>query len=245
MSIWREIWKESLVANSEMFNNMDEGEKLFKALLEKYKNDGMLYYARGEAYETKGLYDKASDDYKNAKNFFPVEHWKDTADATIQRVEKRISAEKFFNKKDFHEYLRFIFQKIYEFVYIDDFVRYVALSAISRASSEWPLSLIDFRTVLELQVNELLEEKTSGYDFSRTDLQQRIDDLSYYKIILDDDIIDNMHWIRRNGNKATHDIKGIKKVSDFTSDDQRKEIKKLQSFYEVMNYLNNYLKQNS
>ncbi len=244
MSIWREIWKESLIANSKMFRNQNNGEEEFALLLKRYENDGMLYYARGEAYEIKGLRDKALDDYKKAKEFFPVEHWKDTANDTIQRVEKGISAEKFFNKKDFHGYLRFVFQKIYEFVHIDDFVRYVALSAISRASSEWPLSLIDFRTVLELQVNELLEEKNPDYDFTRNDLKQRINDLSYYGIICDDGIIENMHWIRKNGNKATHDIKGIKKVSDFTSDDQRKEIKKLQSFYEVMNYLNNYLKQN-
>ncbi|WP_296090085.1 DUF4145 domain-containing protein [uncultured Treponema sp.] len=235
MSIWREIWKESLTANSQMFFNKNNGEKKFKDLLVKYNNDGMLFYARGETYEAIGLKDKAIEDYKNAAEQFPVEHWKSVAKNTIKRVEQNKTAEFFFKKDDFNSYLWFLFQKIYEFVYIDDFVRYVCLSAVSRASSEWPLSLIDFRTILELQVNTLLDNKVKSYDFINTDLNQRIWDISNYGLITNNSIIQAMHWIRRNGNAATHDIKSI--------GDENKLLK-LQSFYTVIKFLNEYNKLN-
>ncbi len=238
MSIWRKIWKESLKANSLMFRNLLDGEQRFEKLLAYYKNDGMLYYARGEAYELQGMNDKAIVDYRRAKERFPVEHWKNTAGETVRRVSQNLTAENFFNKNDFHSFLWFVFQKIYEFVYIDDFVRYVCLSALSRATSEWPLSLIDFRTILELQVNSLLENEADGYYFENTDLKNRIDDLSRFSIVTDDSVIKSMHWIRKNGNSATHDIKNIKMVENLSPYEEKKECAKLKNFYEVMQYMN-------
>lgn len=244
MSIWREIWKENLRANREMAFGLEKGKLTFENLLAKYQGDGMLYYALAEAYELKGLKKEALAAYQKAEENFPVEHWKLVAKDTIRRLSNDIPPERYYSKSNFHSFVWLIFQKIYEFVHIDDFVRYVCLSALARASSEWPLTLIDFRTVLELQVDALLETKNAGYDFENTDLYSRINALSYYAIVKDDYIIKSMHWIRKNGNAATHDVKSINKIEELSPSENRQECLKLQSFYEVMQYLNDFNKKN-
>lgn len=242
MSKWREIWKESLFANSKYFFNRTEGEKEFNDLFKKYGSDeGMIHYAYGEALLSKNEFEKANEEFIKAENFFPVQHWKEVAQNTIERVKKQETPERFYNLNNFNEYLWFIFQKIYEFVYLDDFVRYVCLSAISRASSEWPLSLIDFRTILELQVNELLPRSNNDTWYNK-ELKSDIDNLYYSGIITDSDIIKAMHWIRKNGNEATHNISRVKKISELNYEELKIEIKKLKSFYIVIKYLNNMKK---
>lgn len=246
MSIWREIWKESVAANSLMFFNKDAGLKQFDKLLEKYKKDdgkkdGMIFYARAEAYELIGEKDSALNDFNSAKQLFPVEHWKEVAEKSCQRIISKRSAELSYNQNDFFDYLNYVFQKIYEFVYLDDFVRYVCLSAVSRASSEWPLSLIDFRTVLELQVNALLVRNKRDIP----DLYYAIDNLSAYKIVDDESIIRKMHKVRENGNEATHDIKNIKVINDLSSKDLKDELKKVKCFYSVLEFFNSYNKKHN
>lgn len=242
MSKWREIWKESLFANSKYFFNRSEGEKEFNELFKKYGSDeGMIHYAYGEALLSKNEFEKAKEEFIKAENFFPVQHWKEVAQNTIERVKKQEAPERFYNLNNFNEYLWFIFQKIYEFVYLDDFVRYVCLSAISRASSEWPLSLIDFRTILELQVNELLPRSNNNTWYNK-ELKSDIDKLNHSRVITDPEIIKAMHWIRRNGNEATHNISGVKKISELNEEELKIEVKKLKSFYIVIKYLNNMKK---
>lgn len=243
MSIWREIWKESVAANSLMFFNKDAGLIQFNKLLEKYKKDGkydgMIFYARAEAYELIGEKENAKKDFQEAKKLFPVEHWQKVAEKSYQRIHSNVDTEQAYNQNDFFDYLNYVFQKIYEFVYLDDFVRYVCLSAVSRASSEWPLSLIDFRTVLELQVNALLIRNKRNIP----DLCYAIDNLKAYKIVEDESIISKMHRVRENGNEATHDIKNIKVINDLSSKDLKDELKKVKCFYSVLEFFNTYNKE--
>lgn len=238
MSEWRDIWKKSLIANSQMFFNEEEGLKKFDELIAKYGEDGMIYYAKAEAFELKGNKEKALENYEKAKKLFSVDHWKAVAEKSYSRVQNNKSAEETYNQNNFFDYLWFVFQKIYEFVYLGDFVRYVCLSAVSRASSEWPLSLIDFRTVLELIVNNLLESYQNDYE--KNDLYQSIEDLKQKDIISNSEIIKTMHWIRRNGNKATHDIKNFPQLSDLSPGELKREIPKIKSFYKFLEYMNSY-----
>lgn len=244
MSVWRDIWKKSLNANSEMFFNEKTGLKSFEELLNKYKNDGMIYYAKAEAFELKGKTNEAIENYKNAKNAFPVEHWKLIAEKSIEREEKKLLAEKIFNLNDFDDYLWYVFQKVYEFVYIDNFIRYICLSAISRASSEWPLSLIDFRTILELIVNEILSTNHDYGDYGQENLKLKINILQYQGIIKNAKIIAAMHWIRKNGNEATHAVENIKNIADLTSEEKFYELKKIRSFFTLIEFYNNFKKLN-
>ena len=219
MSTWRDIWKDSLVANRKMAYDLQDGLDEFDSLRNEYereKKDGMIHYAYGEAWEYRKQNEKALEEYKLAKDLFPVEHWKNVAQQTINRVSQNLSAEDFYNKDDFTSYLWYTFQKVYEFVYLDDFVRYVCLSAISRADSEWPLSLVDFRSVLELQIKTTFPDIVKPYiennEFSLANIineLKRLEKIDEYKARA-------MHKIRKSGNAATHEMKTIDK-DDFTN----------------------------
>lgn len=239
MSEWRDIWKKSLFANSKLYFSEKLGQEQFENLLNEYGEDGMIYYAKAEAFELKGNKEKALENYEKAKKLFPVDHWKAVAEKSYSRVQNNKSAEEIYNQNNFFDYLWFVFQKVYEFVYLDDFVRYVCVSAVSRASSEWPLSLIDFRTVLELIVNNLLEQQ-ERFDFEKIDLNSSINQLQYKGIINDANMIETMHWIRKNGNKATHDIEKFPQISDLSPGELKREIPKIKSFYKFLEYMNSY-----
>ena len=51
MSIWREIWKESVAANRIMAENEEDGLIAFHKLFQDYGDDGMIHYAKGQSYE--------------------------------------------------------------------------------------------------------------------------------------------------------------------------------------------------
>ena len=220
MSIWREIWKESVAANSLMFFNKDAGLIQFNKLLEKYKKDGkydgMIFYARAEAYELIGEKDSALNDFNSAKQLFPVEHWKEVAEKSCQRIISKRSAELSYNQNDFFDYLNYVFQKI----------------------SEWPLSLIDFRTVLELQVNSLLIRNNRN----TTDLNYAIDNLKTYKIVDDESIIKKMHKVREKGNEATHNIDALRELPPKKL---KPELEKIKWFYSVLEFFNTYNKEHN
>ncbi len=226
MSIWREIWKESLSANRIMGKDEEEGLIEFHNLTEEFGEDGMIHYAKAAAWEYRNNIPMALEEYKKAQELFPVAHWKDVAKKSIMRLENRQSLKTFFNMNDFNDLLDYTFQKVYEYVNLDDLVRYVCLSAISRGSSEWPLSLIDFRTILELQIKQTFPEITQNYF---VDLKNLIDELKSRKII-NYEICSAMHMIRIAGNKATHRME--------TDDDN--DIKNIKQFLLVLDFFNKY-----
>ena len=94
-------------------------------------------------------------------------HWKQVVADTVRRIQAGKNAEAFFDGDDFEALLWLAFQKVYKYVHLDDFPRYVALSALSRGSSEWSLALVDFRTVLELEIKhtfpEIIEQIRNDY----------------------------------------------------------------------------------
>ena len=237
MSEWRDIWKESVIANRIMSINLEEGIEEFTYLFRDYGNDGMLYYAMAEAYEYHKDLNNAIINYKKAKELFPVEHWKNVAESTIQRVIKNKTAEQFFDSDNFEEILWQGFQKTYEFIYLDDFVRYVSLSAFSRATSEWPLSLVDFRTVLELQIKcefpEIIESliQKNNNDFT---LKEMIIEL-YNQKYINKETSHLMHEIRKAGNLAAHDTEVFEKDKNLN----------VKYFIEILDFFNETRKKQS
>lgn len=230
MSEWRDIWKESIIANRKMSLNIEEGIIAFSYLFREYGEDGMLHYAMAEAYEYNKDSKNALSHYQKAKELFPVEHWKSVADSTIKRIKTHKSAEQFFDSDNFEELLWQGFQKTYEFIYLDDFVRYVSLSAFSRATSEWPLSLVDFRTVLELQIKmvfpEIIENLCEKRNKDST-LKEIIIELNNHDYI-DKYIANQMHTIRKAGNLAAHESE--------TFEDTK--IINVQNFIEILSFFN-------
>lgn len=239
MSVWRDIWKESLQANRIMAEDEENGQIEFHQLFKEYGDDGMLHYALGEAWEYRKDFQKAVEEYTKAKELFPVPHWKKVAADTIERVSSNITAEVFFNMNDFENLHWYAFQKIYEYVYLDDFVRYVCLSAVSRANSEWPLSLVDFRSVLELQIKTTFPKIVESVKYRNNDyasLKELIYELKNNGYI-NRNISNSMHQIRCDGNLATHDIEKYKhgyiREEDFDS---------IKNFLNVLDFFNTYNK---
>ena len=61
-----------------------------KKLLEKYGEDGMIYYALGEEYESLGDHLEALRCYEKARDLFPLPRWKEKAQRAILRVKMRL-----------------------------------------------------------------------------------------------------------------------------------------------------------
>ncbi len=250
MSTWRDIWKKSIKANRLYSLDENEGNEYLATLSRKYENekkDGMIHYAIAEAYEFRHEKNKALAEYKLAKDLFPVEHWKNVAQQTIDRLIANKNADEFFDKNIFHELLWYTFQKVYEYVYLDDFVRYVCLSAISRADSEWPLSLVDFRSVLELQIKATFPKHVKSFidkkDFS---LEKIINQLQKEKLI-SSQLASAMHKIRISGNAATHWMKSFddEDENNYWNTFNKDDSENLNHLLKILEFFNNYNRENN
>lgn len=227
MSIWRDIWKETIKVNSLVAKSGNFSE--YDHLYTKYGDDGMIHYAAAQSYEFIKKHNEAITEYKKALDCFPVPHWKIIAEKNIQRLVKRQTPEQFFDLSDFNDLLWYGFQKMYQFVNLKPFNRYVALSALSRGSSEWPLTLVDFRTVMELEIKhhypEIIEyRRNNGKEYSLFSIIKELENQNY----ISSKIAANLHAIRKAGNIAAHDAKtsGSEKVAN------------LSNFIHVMVYFN-------
>ncbi|MDD7416347.1 MAG: DUF4145 domain-containing protein [Spirochaetales bacterium] len=239
MSTWRDIWKKSIIANSKMVKNEKEGLKEFSKLLNEYrdketnKEDGMIHYAMGESYEYLKKYDAANNEYSKAKELFPVLHWKNVAQEAIDRVNRKkiqnISTEYFYRGENFSTLLWYLFQKVWELVNLDDFARYICLSAVSRADSEWPLSLTDFRSVLEWQIKKSFPKQVKNLiDNKNFTLENIINKLQDDNLI-NQNVSKSMHQIRQEGNLAVHELETIDKNAKAN----------IRNFLNVLKFFNN------
>lgn len=250
MSTWRDIWKKSIKANRLYSLDENEGNEYLATLSRKYENekkDGMIQYAYAEALEYRNQKNEAIKKYKEAKELFPVEHWKNVAQHTIDRLTVNKTAEEFFEKNNFHELLWYTFQKVYEYVYLDDFVRYVCLSAISRADSEWPLSLVDFRSVLELQIKATFSDFVQKYiDEKNYSLENIIKELKASKLINGEQTY-AMHQIRISGNAATHEMKRFddEDENNYWKSFNKDDSDNLNYLLTILEFFNNYNRENN
>lgn len=224
----------------------------------KNEKDGMIRYIMAESYEL-NYFQKGNIEFKNkaiqyfeeAQNLFPVQHWKLVAKDSSERLKNNQTLEKFYkleHKKvtirikglyknfqifstDFENFLWYCFQKVYEYVHLNDFARYVCLSALSRGSSEWPLSLVDFRTVLELEIKQCFPQIIDEFNFddNRYTLEKTIKKLKEKKLI-DNIVCDAFNNIRISGNIAAHNL---------FADESFKKLN-VSNFLRVLKYFNDY-----
>lgn len=266
MSTWRDIWRYGVIANRIYAENEEKGKLAFEKLCEVYdkpdkdgkkRQDGMIRYILGEANEYKfkqthaiSYKENALKLYKEAEDMFPVDHWKNVARRTYERLNTGTSPEIFFNVKEmssdennsltddsiqFENLLWYGFQKTYDFVYLSDFARYVCLSALSRGTSEWPLSLVDFRTVLELEIKQCFPYIIDEFDeINKYSLFKTIQKLSSYGLITSgkEEAFTN---IRMAGNIAAHEL--------YADEKYKKENAK--QFIKVLEFFNKYRQSHS
>jgi len=66
------------------------GEKRFEEVLERHGEDGMIYFIRGEAYESLGENEPALNDYRLAEILFPLPKYKEQARNAAAQIEARL-----------------------------------------------------------------------------------------------------------------------------------------------------------
>ena len=260
MSTWRDIWRYGVIANRFYSENEEKGETAFDKLKEVYDKpekeefDGMIRYIMAESYELKyhqtnnyEYQDKALDNYEEAAKLFPVKHWKKVANDSFNRLNEDIRLQDFYKIRierkpeikstaNFKDLLWYGFQKVDTFTHLNDFARYVCLSAFSRGDSEWPLSLVDFRTVLELEIKQCFPEIVGTYNGlneytlnKNYSLATTIDKLEKQGHI-DKDKRAAFDNIRQAGNIAAHEL--------YPNEDFNKL--NIIRFIDVLEYFNNY-----
>ncbi len=229
MSEWRSIWQESLLANRKMLQDDNHSEQAFSEVLSKYKNDGMVYYELGEAYELSGNYSLAINNYEKAKRLFPVPHWKYVASTSLQRIKDTI--------QDHHTDLQqpvdikwYYFHKFHALVYLPEtYARYNSISAIAKIDSDPDLSISAFRKSLEVSLKELLNPNEESNDRLEILIKRYIElygDSKHLK--------SRMNTLRILGNEATHSLN-----SSFTEEDWKTC---LREYFQVMKQINDDLK---
>ena len=76
MSDWRFIMSLADDAKKLMIQDVEAGEKEFEALFVRFGNDGMIFFQRGQAYESLEKYELAAQDYEKAHQLFPMKNGK-------------------------------------------------------------------------------------------------------------------------------------------------------------------------
>jgi tetratricopeptide (TPR) repeat protein len=90
MSDWRFIMNLAIDAKKLMIQDIKAGEKEFEAMFSRFGNDGMIFFQRGQAYESLEKYKLAAQDYEKAHQLFPMKKWKEAASEGTKRVKKKM-----------------------------------------------------------------------------------------------------------------------------------------------------------
>ena len=99
MSTWRDIWRYGVIANRIFAEDSQKGLMAIRELSKVYGKDGMIHYIYAEALENKNLLEPARKEYQIAKDLFPVAHWKDVAQDSINRINQSKTPEEYFGYK--------------------------------------------------------------------------------------------------------------------------------------------------
>jgi hypothetical protein len=89
MADWKLITQYAENAKRQMILDQTGGEKEFESLFDSFGPDGMLFFKRAEAYEACADTISALADFRKAKALFPMDVWKEKAQAGIDRNLKK------------------------------------------------------------------------------------------------------------------------------------------------------------
>lgn len=87
MADWQKAMAEARAAKMILLKDRVGGEKRFEEVLQRQGEDGMIYFIRGEGYESLGDKEQALNDYRLAEILFPLPKYKAQARDAAARVE--------------------------------------------------------------------------------------------------------------------------------------------------------------
>ena len=171
---WREIWKE-LIATSKkaVLAPNKSGLVYFDAL--PFQDDKMLLFEKAISYELLGMKNEAIEFYTKAadiKEGLPVEHWRKRANYFLTRIKTQgiCQTHEINLSSDLYTIQWNVFFNAHSFVFLDDYIRYLAISSISRIYTEPAMAVIIFRTCLEV-----------GLWIHYEEVVKKLDELNFYK----------------------------------------------------------------
>lgn len=258
---WRDAWKKLIDASRIMVLNNDKNNSTSFDELDKLQDDKMLLFEKAIAYECLGnsvkakeLYTKAADE----KEGLPVAHWRKRAKYFLDRLERNgntsvdnLSINSLNTNQSVENVQWDLYYNIHFYSNIDDYIRYLAISSVSRVYSEPAMAIVIFRTCLEIglwtyfekeavEINTLYQtanKKDSDYEISLSYLLKQLNKRQLFSSRKE---YDEYYALKEYGDKAAHPGK-IKDEPPFKySDDEL--IKILECFNKTMFYLNEHAK---
>ncbi len=255
---WRDAWKKLIDASREMIcKGEKDNTKPFDDLI-SLRDDKMLLFEKAIAFECLGNKEKASELYKAAsdeKTGLPVKHWRKRAKYFLDRLSRGgfLTSDLNTNMDSFNIQWDLYFN-IHYYSYLDDYIRYLAISSVSRIGSEPAMAIVIFRTCLEIglwtyfekQANEINEDyKRKHYkrdekprDIGLNDLLDKMNNTPYCLFKKNEYTVYDK--IRIAGNKAAHPGT-IKDAVPFIYSPEEL-ICIMDNFNQTMRYLNEHAK---
>ncbi len=216
--VWRDIWQEIIEASGKDLQNENNDLRELQKIEEKYPNDKMILFEKAIAYEVLGNRDNAIKFYKEAaddKSGLPVKHWRKRAKYFYEYLENNVchpfgdlNINQSFENNQLDTYFN-----IHSYCYLNTYIRYLAISSVSRLHSEPAMAIVIFRTCLETglwtyfekdveSINENYKEtQKDGYDINLDNLLKQMNNKGLFTI---KDEYDVYKYIKKEGNKAAH-----------------------------------------
>lgn len=256
---WRDAWKKLIDASREMIcNGKKDNTEPFDRLL-SLQEDKMLLFEKAIAYECLGNSEKAKELYKKASDEnegLPVAHWRKRAKYFLDRMKRNgntsvdnLSINSLNTNQSVENVQWDLYYNIHFYSNIDDYIRYLAISSVSRVYSEPAMAIVIFRTCLEIalwtyfekdavEINTLYRtanNKDSDYEIT---LSYLLKQLNKRQLFSSRNEYDEYYALKEFGDKAAHPGK-IKDEPPFKYSDNEL-IKILECFNKTMFYLNKH-----
>lgn len=195
---WRAIWKLAIEANqktlfTKSFEHFSELEKL---------KDKMVLFEKGFAYELSNQEDKAIEIYKTCADELqglPVQHWKKRARYYAERHDQK----KLENYPMLFRTQWDVYYNIHQYKYLHPYIRYMAISSISRVNNETEMSVIIFRICLEMAISIYWEKELFTLPFEKQTLRGK-EEFLFTKNFLPISVKTYFDILINEGNKAAH-----------------------------------------
>ena len=248
---WRDAWKKLI--DTSRISIINKSIAPFDEL-HTLQNDKMLLFEKAIALECIGKKEEARRLYKEAsdeKTGLPVEHWRKRAQYFLERLDRGGFLTDDLNTNQAVYNVQWdLYFNIHSYAYLDDYIRYLAISSVSRIGTEPAMAIVIFRTCLEIGLWTYFEKEVNEINIRYKEKQRRNskDKKKEPKDIGLNDLLDEMnekypifqsneytsyHRIRIAGNDAAHP----KRVSEDVMDQVPFKYTNDQLIY-IMNYFN-------
>ncbi len=257
---WRDAWKKLIDASREMILNEKKDDTTPFDELTALQDDKMLLFEKAIAFECLGNAEKAKELYKKAsdeKEGLPVAHWRKRAKYFFDRIDKNgnvcidnLSINSLNTNQKVENIQWDLYYNIHFYSHLDDYIRYLAISSVSRVYSEPAMAIVIFRTCLEISLwtyfEKYAEEINKDYQkkYNKDD-DYEVGALYLIRELKNRDLLPKKEYeeyckLKDYGDEAAHPGK-IKNEPPFKYSDEQL-IAVLECFNKVMFYLNGHAK---